>query len=120
MDRRRFLTIPVIVVLLSLTLSARSAYHDLSTTVMWGDVVDGETDGFLYTHALGDDNNGTDDEDGSISVISSMIYLDQPLVIPANTMVMIGIWMDWGQDGSWVAEDDVARVMEVSVQVRQI
>jgi hypothetical protein len=82
------------------------AYHDINPNLHLGASIDAESDGQPDLHALGDDNNG-DDEDG-LTNISSLVP-GQPatatIQIINNDAVSLDItvagWLDFGGDGKW-------------------
>ena len=65
---------------------------------------DGEPDGQPHPAALGDDNNGIDDEDG-VTFVTPMIP-GQPASIDvvSSALARLDAWIDWGQDNSFAGD----------------
>jgi len=82
------------------------AYHDVNPNLHLGATIDAESDGQPDPHALGDDNNG-DDEDGLTSI--STLVPGQPATAtiqvnnnyPSDLDVIVAGWLDFGGDGKW-------------------
>ncbi len=88
------------------TLGANNgAYHQLDGITWLGGMVDGEPDGQPDPNALGDDNNGPD-EDGVI--FSSAVIIGQiaTLDVFASTNGFLNLWIDFDINGSWAETDD--------------
>jgi hypothetical protein len=88
---------------------SNGANHVIVPGVFMGNSVDGEPDGQPDPNALGDDNNGFDDEDGvtftSPIVPGMMATVDVVTSVPGY----IDAWIDFGRDGSWLpAIDQIA------------
>ncbi|MBU8869629.1 MAG: hypothetical protein KOO60_02025 [Gemmatimonadales bacterium] len=87
------------------TLAANNGpYHILSQLYM-GASVDGEPDGQPTVSALGDDNDGNDDEDG---VVFSVLKAGQlsSIVVTASAPGMVDAWIDFDGDGTWMQADE--------------
>ena len=83
------------------TRSANGAYHAVDTTITWGASVDADTNGQPHAQALGDDNDGTDDEEGSIGFAAETFFFNQGLTIAPWSAIKLGFWIDWERDSSW-------------------
>lgn len=69
-----------------------------------GSILDDESDGQPTPDALGDDNDGIDDEDGVIfGALSSGQLADVEIfaIFDNDTSVFIDAWADWNGDGAW-------------------
>jgi hypothetical protein len=86
--------------------SSGGPYHDVNPNLHLGATIDAEFDGQPDPHALGDDNNG-DDEDGLTSI--STLVPGQPATAtiqvnnnyPSDLDVTVAGWLDFGGDGKW-------------------
>ena len=76
------------------------ARHNLDGITFLGNSADSEPDGQPDPNALGDDNDGNDDEDG---IIFNQIIAGSPAQITASTSVAgyLQGWMDFNADGDW-------------------
>jgi hypothetical protein len=73
-----------------------------------GDSPDPEGDGQPHLNALGDDNDGNDDEDGvQIPPLTVGVASNITLMVCGSTDpgAVVDIWIDWHSDGSWDASD---------------
>jgi len=83
--------------------STNGAVHTLIESVYLGaSVPDAETNGQPQATALGDDNDGYDDEDGVMHspgtiVPSGTVYV----TVTASTSGFINAWVDFNADGDW-------------------
>jgi len=90
------------------TLSASNgAFHRIMPGVHLGPSVDAETDGQPQIHALGDDNDGHDDEDGVIFTSPVAVGLDATLRVEASVDGFLNAWVDFNRDGNWQADEQV-------------
>ncbi len=70
-----------------------------------GNTIDSETDGFPDVKALGDDNDGNDDEDGVVFTsllppgTTATLTVDNSMIISATTV--LNAWIDFNIDGDW-------------------
>ncbi|NQT24947.1 choice-of-anchor D domain-containing protein [candidate division KSB1 bacterium] len=78
------------------------AYHLIDSNYKFGASVDAETDGQPDANALGDDNDGNDDEEGT-PIINAGSILTGPsdLIIGAYQSRTMGLSIDMNQDNSW-------------------
>jgi len=82
------------------------AYHDVNPDLHLGASIDAEFDGQPDPHALGDDNNG-DDEDGLTSISSLVPGQSATATIqvnnnyPSDLDITVAGWLDFGGDGKW-------------------
>jgi len=88
----------------STLLISNGASHVISQRVYLGSRVDGEFDGQPNALATGDDDNGTDDEDG---VVLASLVIDETsnVQVTASVAGSLNAWIDWNGDGDW---DDAA------------
>ena len=84
------------------TLGANNgAFHTLDGFTFMGSSVDPEPNGLPNAHALGDDLNNTDDEDG-VTLLNSLVVGKQATIrVIANNGCMLNAWFDFDQNGSW-------------------
>lgn len=95
------------------------ARHQFSASINgpnFGADIDGETDGQESANADGDDNNGSDDEDGvgfltSPMFVSSSSTTTGSVVVDlnnaaANANNYLNVWIDLNQDGDWEDADE--------------
>lgn len=77
------------------------ARHVYMPNICLGATVDPEPDGQPDPNALGDDNNGIDDEDGV--VFTSLLYPGSPAKVKVTASVggYLDAWMDFNADGDW-------------------
>jgi len=77
------------------------AYHVIDNNVYMGSKIDSEGNGLAHVQALGDDNNGSDDEDGiqfpSTIVSGSTVTASVTLSVKGY----LNIWIDLNADGDW-------------------
>jgi len=92
------------------TLLPNGARHIIDPTMYLGNIIDPELDGQPDPNALGDDNDGTDDEDGVIIIpaLSDIrpggnIWYD----VQASSVGFLSIWIDWDANGSWGETDNL-------------
>ncbi|QTA82016.1 HYR domain-containing protein [Desulfonema limicola] len=77
------------------------ARHKIDGVTFLGTGVDSETDGHQDKDALGDDNNGNDDEDG-VAFTSSLIPETEAIIdITASVSGLLNAWIDFNADGDW-------------------
>jgi hypothetical protein len=77
------------------------AYHDVEKGFHLGATIDEDADGQPAVDALGDDNDGNDDEDGVI--FTTLLIPGQPAAIEviASTQGILNAWMDFNNNGNW-------------------
>ena len=82
------------------------ARHHIDPDVFLGMSIDPELNGQPDAGAQGDDNNGTDDEDGvtfkSILLPGSPVNVD----VEASTQGLLNAWLDFNVDGDWGDPDE--------------
>ncbi len=81
--------------------AADGARHRIVPGIHLGAIVDTELDGQPVLGALGDDSNGSDDEDGITFSSPLIVAQTATLQVIASTNGMLNAWMDWNQNGSW-------------------
>lgn len=82
-------------------LSNNGARHVLFSDLHLGTTVDADADGQPHASSLGDDNDGSDDEDG-VTFSSPLMQMDDNTIqITANGNGLVSAWMDFNQDGDW-------------------
>ena len=89
------------------TLAANNgAVHLIANGAYLGARVDPEADGQPDPFALGDDNDGSDDDDG-VTFSSLQQGSIAQVLIQASTKGYINAWIDFNQDGSWGAGEQI-------------
>ncbi len=85
---------------------SNGAHHIINPDIRLGDAIDADPDGQATPDALGDDNDGTDDEDG-INVPNT-VEPGQTLLLKALPSVdgVLNIWIDLDQDGIWQSPEE--------------
>ncbi len=81
------------------------AAHVIDTTLYLGDKIDAEADGQPGTFALGDDQNGIDDEDG-ITFPSLYRGANVTFTVKASAQGYLNAWIDFDGNGSWEEGDE--------------
>ncbi len=76
------------------------AGHILSTTLYLGNLFDGELDGQPDPNALGDDQNGLDDDDGA-TFITPLVPGNTATLRIISTQGFLNGWVDFNGDGDW-------------------
>ncbi|MCK4340554.1 MAG: hypothetical protein KAY37_02375 [Phycisphaerae bacterium] len=74
--------------------------------VFLGASVDSEPDGQPDPNALGDDNDGNDDEDGVLFTMPLIPGAVAGVDVTANTAGQLDAWIDFNADGSWAELGD--------------
>jgi hypothetical protein len=96
-------------------ISRNGAQHLINPEIRLGDNLDADYDGQPHQEAQGDDDDGTDDDDG--------IEVRYPLTLDAVPQIMVhavstgylNAWIDLNQNGSWAdAEDHVIHNAELN------
>ena len=87
--------------------SNNGANHVIAAGFMLGAAVDGELDGQPDNTAAGDDNDGTDDEDGVVFVTWPLIP-GRPAVVEvtASAAGLLYAWIDFSADNNWAQAGD--------------
>ncbi|MCB2219526.1 MAG: S8 family serine peptidase [Bacteroidetes bacterium] len=81
-------------------LASNGAVHQIDATIYLGAGIDPEPDGQPSAQALGDDNDGNDDEDGiTFSTLSPSGSVFINLTASANGF--LNAWIDYNGNGSW-------------------
>ena len=81
--------------------------HKIITGLFLGDTVDVDNDGFPNAEAIGDDSDGTDDEDGITKLSSIDVRPGGTIRLPLNVTNTTGdtayieAWIDWNGDGDF-------------------
>ncbi|HZP11092.1 MAG TPA: GEVED domain-containing protein [Nevskiaceae bacterium] len=97
------------------TLLADDGARHVVATPLLGSSVDSEADGQPDADALGDDNGGTDDEDG---VVFSTLTTGAGATLTATVAGGSGkvdAWIDFDQDGAWSVSEKILSGADVSV-----
>lgn len=89
------------------TLASDGPRH-LSSDLFLGASVDYEADGTPSTDADGDDLSATDDEDGVVLPPTLVAGVGTVVTVTASGSGLLDAWIDFDQDGSFDAEDQVA------------
>ncbi|MCK5147239.1 T9SS type A sorting domain-containing protein [bacterium] len=82
-------------------LNNNGAYHLITQGVYLGSKIDAEQDGQPDTQAKGDDNDGTDDEDGVNFTSSLVIGSTAYVTVTASVQGYLNAWIDFNRDGDW-------------------
>lgn len=77
------------------------AYHTINPAFILGSNIDPEPDGQPDPHALGDDNDGTDDEDGVTFPVNMQIGQNVTIKVSASNKGILNAWIDYNQNQSW-------------------
>ncbi|MBN2180636.1 MAG: hypothetical protein JW715_01885 [Sedimentisphaerales bacterium] len=86
--------------------ASNGAYHVIVPGIFLGSGVDPEIDGLPTPDALGDDYNGSDDEDG-VAFLTPLLPSQQATVeIFAASSGYLDAWIDFDADGSWSQVSD--------------
>ena len=76
------------------------ARHVIVPSLYLGSAVDADADGQPDAYAAGDDNDGTDDEDG-VTFGSLVPGTVSDVTVVASAGGFLNAWMDWNADGDW-------------------
>jgi hypothetical protein len=91
-------------------LANNGARHKIVTDFCLGQQIDAEADGQQTANADGDDNDGTDDENGVTFgdlFVGTTPNVDVQVKLPAGTtQAMLVAWMDFNADGDWDDTDE--------------
>ncbi|MBN1482564.1 T9SS C-terminal target domain-containing protein [candidate division KSB1 bacterium] len=82
-------------------LKSNGARHLIDQAVYLGATIDSEPDGQPDAAALGDDNNGHDDEDGIVFLNDLVTDAYTSFVATASVKGNLGVWVDFNGNGSW-------------------
>ena len=77
------------------------ARHTIDWSVYLGSTIDGETNGQQSIGADGDDNNGSDDEDGVVFTTLLVPGLAAGVDVTASVPGFLNTWIDFDGNGSW-------------------
>jgi len=88
-------------------LASGGARHQLDGVTYLGQTVDPEADGQPDGNALGDDQNGTPDDEDGVRFLSLLIPGQPALVrVVTSTAGFFNLWIDYNADGSWAETSD--------------
>ena len=82
-------------------LASDGARHILGYGLVLGATVDGDADGQPTTAADGDDNDGSDDEDGVVFTSGLGVGLNAYVNVTASAAGLLNAWVDFNADGDW-------------------
>ncbi|ABW67595.1 GEVED domain-containing protein [Desulfosudis oleivorans] len=82
-------------------MASNGAGHIIVPSYFMGAGIDGEPDGQPDPNAMGDDNDGNDDEDGVIFNAALTPCAQIPVTIIASAPGFIDAWIDFNIDGDW-------------------
>jgi len=88
-------------------LASNGAFHRIDEVTYLGVSVDSDNDGQPDADALGDDNNGTGDDEDGVIVDPVMPGTPFGVHITASTAGFISMWCDFNGSGSWDAGEQV-------------
>jgi hypothetical protein len=77
------------------------ARHILDGITFLGASVDAEPDGQPDPNALGDDNDGNDDEDGVVFNWPMLVGSPASISVTASSFGLLNAWFDFDGDGTW-------------------
>ncbi len=89
------------------TLLAIGARHILDGVTFLGSSVDAEPDGQPDAAAMGDDNDGNDDEDGVLFVCPLIPGEQGAIYVNASVSGFFNGWLDFDANGSWDASEQI-------------
>jgi hypothetical protein len=87
-------------------LANNGARHKVAARMYLGSSVDVEANGQPHPNALGDDNDGNDDEDGVVFTSALMPGQWATIDVNANVQGYLDAWVDFGGDGGWTEPAD--------------
>ncbi len=87
-------------------LEHNGAHHRLVPDVYLGVDVDAEGNGLPHPEALGDDQDGTGDEDGVAFTESLFAGQENEVTVTVSTFGFLSAWVDFNGDGGWHEEHD--------------
>ncbi len=82
-------------------LASNGARHALGSGLFLGAGVDAEPDGQPGPNALGDDNDGNDDEDGVVFTSALVGGQTATVDVTASGSGLLNAWIDFNADGDW-------------------
>jgi hypothetical protein len=101
--------------------SSNGANHMIAPGYFMGAGIDAEPDGQPDPHALGDDNNGSDDEDGVASFPPLIHGMPATIEVAVSAPGFIDAWIDFNLDGSWAeAGDQIAAAVPAAPPMTSI
>ncbi|MFC1964933.1 collagen binding domain-containing protein [Chloroflexota bacterium] len=90
------------------TLLARSgAWHFIDSDIYLGDSVDAESDGQPDPDALGDDNDGNDDEDGVIFPPQLSRGSTANVTVTSSVSGNLSAWLDFNRNRNWEPDEQI-------------
>ncbi|MBN2029166.1 choice-of-anchor D domain-containing protein [bacterium] len=91
------------------------AHHRILSSIHLGELVDEDDDGQPDFEALGDDQNGMDDEDGIQFTETLVPGEENEIVVQVSADGLLNGWLDIQEDGNWYEpEDHVLEEIELS------
>ncbi|MBN2415283.1 T9SS type A sorting domain-containing protein, partial [bacterium] len=82
--------------------ASNGARHQLGSGLYLGNGVDSDSDGQPTAGTVGDDEDGTDDEDGVVfSVMPLMRGVTSAIWVTASGQGFLNAWLDFNHDGDW-------------------
>ena len=88
-------------------LASNGARHAITAGFHLGASVDADPDGRPDATATGDDDDGTDDEDGVVFVSALVPGLVADVEVTASQAGVLDAWIDLDRDGTWSAPEKV-------------
>jgi PKD repeat protein len=82
-------------------LASNGARHKIDPAVYLGAKIDADSEGQQNSDATGDDNDGTDDEDGVVFKNALVPGSYTSFVATASVHGNLGVWVDFNGNGSW-------------------
>ena len=87
-------------------LANNGAFHAIVPGIFLGATIDSEPDGQPHPAAMGDDNDGNDDEDGVVFTSAILRGGIAKLTVTASAPGFLDGWVDFGIDGGWGESGD--------------
>ena len=87
-------------------LANNGARHILGSGLFMGTIVDEDTDGQPNASSTGDDNDGSNDDDGVTFSSPLMQFFQNSIDIVVSGDGYINGWMDFNKDGDWADTDE--------------
>ena len=85
---------------------SNGAVHRIVPNLFLGASIDPEPNGQPDLNALGDDNDGNDDEDGVLFGTPWIPGQPTTITVTASAPGLLSIWVDWNVDGGWAESID--------------
>jgi hypothetical protein len=95
------------------TISHNGAHHLINYDVRMGETIDAEDDGLPDPQALGDDNDGSDDEDG-VTFLSDLVPGKMAkAAVSVSVHGFLNAWLDLDGSGLWQTREHIINNFEL-------